>query len=135
MPKQFVFLFILSFITVHSNSQRFIKDYSCTPIETEAKFKDSANDWNRFLTDNINAAVPQLNCAPPGTYKTEIRFLIGKDGVVSDVKAMSTYGYGMEAEVIRVINNSPKWIPATHNGRTIRAYRHQSFLFAVSNQL
>lgn len=61
----------------------------------------------------------------------EVRFLIGRDGTVSDVTPMTKNGYGMEGEVKRVIDHSPKWTPATHNGRLVRAYKRQAFTFII----
>jgi hypothetical protein len=37
----------------------------------------------------------------------------------------------MEAEVIRVIKKSGKWIPATMKGKPVKAYRKQPITFIV----
>ena len=52
-----------------------------------------------------------------GTYTTIVIFIVDKEGNISDVKALTAHGFGMEEEVIRVIKNGPKWIPAIQNGR------------------
>ena len=135
MLKYHALLITLFLFSLPSRGQTFIKDYSCTPVETDARFVDSTNGWDNYLTATINTAVPVVNCAPQGSYKIEIRFLIDKDGTVKDIKALTVHGFGMEAEVIRVIRQSPKWIPATRNGRVVRCYKRQSFIFAVSSQL
>ncbi len=135
LPKYITLLLSVVFLSFQCNSQAFVKDYACTVIETEARFRDTINGWDNYLKQNITSVIPIRNCAPSGSYKVEIRFLIGKDGILSDVKAMTANGYGMEAEVIRVIEHSPQWIPATRNGRKVRAYKRQSFVFTVSNQL
>jgi protein TonB len=135
MPKHLTLIVSLVFLSLVSKSQVFIKDYSCTVIETEAKFKDSINGWDNYLKQTIDTTIPVVNCAPPGSYKIEVRFLINKDGALSEVKALTAHGYGMEAEAIRAIKSSPSWVPATRNGRLVRAYRRQSFVFSVPYQL
>jgi periplasmic protein TonB len=40
----------------------------------------------------------------------------------------------MEAEVIRMIKRSPKWIPAQQEGRFVNAYRQQPVTFVVEEE-
>ena len=50
--------------------------------------------------------VPVRNKAKKGVYTIVVKFITTKDGTVSDVVAVTNYGYGMEAEVMRVIKKS-----------------------------
>jgi protein TonB len=61
-----------------------------------------------------------------------VRFIVSKDGSVSDVVAETNYGYGMEQEAIRVIKKSGRWTPAIQNGRNVTAYKRQSMTWIVS---
>ncbi len=47
------------------------------------------------------------------------------------MKAETSFGYGMEEEVIRIIKKGPKWTPASVNGKHVNAYRRQPVTFAV----
>ena len=109
--------------------------FYCRIVETEPKFKDGIEDWNKYLQMNLNTDLPKLNGAPIGTYIVKVHFIISKAGNVSDIKAITNYGYGMENEVVRIICNSPKWIPATRNGRIVNAYRCQLVTFNVCETL
>jgi protein TonB len=40
----------------------------------------------------------------------------------------------MEEEVMRVIKRGPKWIPASQNGRLVKAYRKQPVTFVVMEE-
>lgn len=102
-----------------------------TKAEKEPRFSDDAIAWNRFLIKNMAPEVPVNNGAPAGRYKVVIRFVVEKDGSITNIKALTKHGYGMEAEVIRVIELSGKWIPATQNGRVVRCYKEQPFTFEV----
>jgi len=56
--------------------------------------------------------VPVENAAPAGHYSVVIRFVVDKEGNVSDIEALTNHGYGMEQEAIRAIkklqNGSPR---------------------------
>jgi periplasmic protein TonB len=102
-----------------------------TKVEIEASY---AGDWSNFLRRNLNADVAVNNGAPPGTYQVVIQFIVDKEGNVSDVKALTNHGYGMEEEAMRAIKKAPKWNPAVQNGRQVKAYRKQPITFIVSEE-
>lgn len=111
------------------------QDSVFTREEIEAVFADGGDaGWMRFLQRNLDIEVPGRRKAPPGNYTAIIRFVVEKDGSLSDIKAETKTGYGTEQEVIRVIKRSPKWKPAKQYGRFVRAYRRQPITFAVSSE-
>jgi periplasmic protein TonB len=106
-------------------------DQTFTKVEVEAKFP---GDWRKYLTRNLNASAPIDNGAPPGQYTVIVQFIVDKEGKVSDVKAMTNHGYGMEEEAVRVIKKATSWEPAIQNGRQVKAYKKQPITFIVSEQ-
>ncbi|MCW3073550.1 MAG: energy transducer TonB [Flaviaesturariibacter sp.] len=104
-------------------------DQTFTKVEVEASF---SGDWSKYLQRNLNAEVPGENGAPAGTYPVVVQFIVDKEGNVSDVKALTSHGYGMEDEAVRAIKKGPKWTPAIQNGRQVKAYRKQPITFIVS---
>ncbi len=102
-------------------------------VEVEAQFPGGITAWMRYLQNNLNADTPIKNKARNGTYKVIVRFIVSKDGSISNVTAETHFGHGMEQEVIRVIKTGPKWEPALQNGRPVNAYRRQPVTFVVSD--
>ena len=100
-------------------------------VEVEAQFPGGLRAWQRFLEKNLNAQVPAEKGAPAGNYTVVIRFIVDKDGSLSDFKPNTKHGYGMEEEILRVLKLSPKWTPAQDKGRTLKAYREQPVTFMV----
>ncbi len=100
-------------------------------VEVEAEFPGGTSAWRRYLEKNLNANTPVDNNAPAGTYTVMVRFIVSKDGTISDVEATSKHGYGMEEEAIKVIKRGPRWTPALQNGRNVNAYRQQPITFLV----
>ncbi len=103
-------------------------------VEIEAAFPGGDSKWRQFLERNLNANVPVDNQAPEGTYTTVVQFVVDKEGNISDVRAMTNHGYGMEEEAMRVIRKGPKWTPAVQNGRQVKAYRKQPITFQVQGE-
>jgi hypothetical protein len=59
--------------------------------------------------------------------------IVDKDGSVSNVRAQTHFGFGMEEEVIRVIEKSGKWNAAMQNGQPVKTYRKQPISFVLES--
>jgi hypothetical protein len=105
-----------------------IKDFI---VQKDAMYRGGNGPWTAYISKTINSDVPIKNKAPLGTYSIIIRFAIDIDGSVTELLAETNFGYGMEQEALRVISNSPKWIPAQELGKFVKAYRRQPITFAV----
>jgi periplasmic protein TonB len=101
-------------------------------VEIEASFKGGEAAWRKYLERNLNANTPVDNGAPEGTYTVWVQFIVDKGGAISDVKALSNHGFGMEEEAVKVIRKGPAWIAAIQNGRPVKAYRKQPITFVVA---
>lgn len=99
------------------------------PVEIETSFN---GNWIRFLERNLNPNVPADNGAPVGKYTVLIQFVIDQEGKVSEIKALTNMGYGMEQEAIRVLKKADKWNPAIQNGRQVKTYRRQPITFLIN---
>jgi TonB family protein len=100
-------------------------------VEIEASFKGGESAWGHFLERNLKPVIAVDNGAPAGRYTVYVQFVVSKDGSISDVRALTSHGYGMEAEAVRVIKKGPTWTPAIQNGRSVNAYRKQPITFKV----
>ena len=103
-------------------------------LRNEAAFPGGQQAWVRYLQKNLNANAPVDNGASPGTYQVIVKFIVSKDGSISDVQAETKHGYGMEDEAVKIIKRGPKWTPALQNGRNVNAYRRQPITFVVEEQ-
>ena len=129
----------LLFFTISLSAQVAPKKDSATDdskifsiVESEASFPGGDAGWRKMLEKNMNGTIPTDNGAPAGKYKVIVRFIVNKEGVVSDIKPETNLGYGMEAEVMRVIKKSGSWIPAMQNNKPVNAYRRQPITFMIA---
>ncbi len=103
-------------------------------VQIPAEFPGGQKGWVNYLERTLNRDILVNTTAPVGKYSVIVSFVVDKDGNVTNVKAENNPGYGTMEEAIRVIQNGPKWIPATQNGVNV-IYRHrQAIVFGVSYQ-
>lgn len=51
-----------------------------------------------------------------------VRFVVNKDGVVSDAEVLRSLDPSCDKEAIRVVRSMPKWVPGKQNGRNVAVY-------------
>lgn len=51
--------------------------------------------------------------------KVYVTFIINTEGHVVDAKILRGLGYGIDEEVLRVINKMPNWVPGKINDRSV----------------
>jgi len=103
-------------------------------VEIEAAYPGGTAAWTKYLRNNLDANTPVDNGASEGTYTVIVRFIVSKDGSISDVVSETKHGFGMEAEAMKIIKKGPRWTPAQQNGRMVNAYRRQPITFVVQEQ-
>lgn len=111
-----------------------LADSAASKVDEQASFPGGDVAWRRFLETNLNANTPVDNGAPEGTYTVMVQFVVDKDGTISELKALTNHGYGLESEVIRLLGKIPKWKPAVLNGQFVKSYRKQPVTFVVMSE-
>jgi protein TonB len=102
-----------------------------TVVEVPAKYD---GDWIKFLYRNLNGNVPIDNSAPAGKYNVLIQFVVDKEGNISDIQPLTSHGFGMEQEAIRVLKKAKGWKPGIQNGHEVKSYHRQPITFVVEEQ-
>ena len=100
-------------------------------VEVEASYPGGEAAWRHFLERNLNPSVPVDNGAPYGRYLIIVQFIVDKEGRVSNIKPLTREGFGMEQEVVRIMNKSGLWTPAIMNVKPVNAYRRQPVTFMM----
>lgn len=74
----------------------------------------------QYVADELNypVAASRLNV----TGVVYVRFVVEKDGRITDVQVIKGIGAGCDEEAIRVIESAPAWIPGKQRGRPVRVY-------------
>ncbi len=95
-------------------------------------FRSGKIPFQDYLLQQIDRNLPASKGAPNGRYLVSVNFIVEKDGRVTNVKYETVTGYGMDAEAVRVIADSPTWQPAMLNGRAVRFQMREFVPFFVN---
>lgn len=94
-------------------------------------FPGGEEAWVKYLERNLNHNLPLERGGPSGKYTVQLSFLVEQDGVISNIEAKNDPGYGTAEEAIRVLKNSPNWIPAERDGINGNYLKRLSIIFLV----
>ena len=86
-------------------------------IDNEASF----DSWIPFLVKELK--YPSI-CQEMGIQgKVYVKFIVEKDGSITDAKVANKIDKHLAKEALRVVNLSPKWKPGTLKGEYVRSYK------------
>ncbi|KIA82324.1 energy transducer TonB [Kaistella solincola] len=92
-----------------------------TEVEQLAEFPGGINKFRSTVGNNFDTSVMS---GDEGTVKTEVIFVVERDGSITDVKANGPNS-DFNAEAIRTVKSiKNKWTPAKINGKSVR-YRYR----------
>jgi protein TonB len=94
-----------------------------------ASFPGGLNAWRRFLERNLNYPNHAQDNGTSGIVR--VRFIVDREGNISEVQALDNPGDGLAEEAVRIIKKGPKWKPARRNGRNVRYLHVQSINFVL----
>jgi protein TonB len=96
-------------------------------VEEQASFQNG--DVNTFRAWVEKSLVYPPVAAENGIFgKVIVQFAVNSKGDVVDAKVLRSVDPSLDKETIRVINMSPKWVPAKQGGRAVK----QQFVIPVS---
>ena len=88
-------------------------------VEQVPEFKGGMDALMKYLSSNIN--YPQEAKDKNIQGKSLIRFVVEKDGSITDVGVMRSSGNDLlDQESLRVVKSMPKWNPGKQSGRAVR---------------
>jgi TonB family protein len=97
-------------------------------VEFESEYPGGSAAWNKFLSQNMQYPEKAIKKKIQGT--VVVQFIVDKDGSVSDVQTISgPEKGGLREEAERVIKISGRWKPAFQNGKKVKSYKKQPFVF------
>lgn len=108
------------------------KEEGDTVSKKQAKFPGGPDAWQKFLFRNLQIPGRLLDIGHGGVIVVE--FVIDKEGNVTDINIRQSLEWSADAEVIRLMKRSPKWIPAEMDGRKVFYRQVQSITMSVSSR-
>lgn len=103
-------------------------DTTFTKVEYESHFPGGTGAWMQFLNQHFKYPKKAVRKNIQG--KVVVQFIVGRDGTVSDIKAISG-PEELQQAAVDIIKQSPPWTPAYQNGRPVKSYKRQPFDFRL----
>jgi hypothetical protein len=99
--------------------------------DSPAHFVAGEKEWRRYLERNLDPQVAIKKGCKSGTFNVVIKFMVDKEGRISNLTPISKNGYGLEEHVASTISKSPPWLPAIQGGQKISSYTTQAVTFVI----
>jgi len=87
-------------------------------VDHPPMYKGGMNEFYKFLVKTVKYPAEAREKKIQG--RVGVSFVVEKDGSLTDIKAKSKFGHGLEEEAVRAIRSSPKWKPGTQKGKPVR---------------
>lgn len=99
-------------------------------VEKESEFPGGEASWKKYLEKNLKYPDRALKVNAKG--EVRVRFIVDKDGSLSDIEISRSVEFSIDEEAMRIIRKSPKWTPATLDGEVAKSYKIQPLTFYFS---
>ena len=91
-----------------------------TSVEENPTFPDGIKNMYQYIARNLRYPEAARRANVQG--KVFVKFIVRKDGGVSDLQVLKGIGFGCDEETVRVLGSMPKWNPGKQNGKPVSVY-------------
>jgi TonB family protein len=130
----------LSSVEVYANGRLISAEYSdekgqpltdTSNANRKVSFKGGIEGWKKYVEKNLYWPA-DLQFSKEASVTVEIDFTINEDGKPEDVEVSLPFHPNFDEIALKIIKNSPAWIPAIEHNRKVRTSLRQPVTFAQS---
>lgn len=129
MKNVFVFIFLLSYLLSSCSTSKSVSNHKDDTIykvvDKPASFPGGNSEMYKFIGNYLK--YPPKAIEANISARVSANFVIEINGEISNIQIIKGIGFGLDEEVIRIIELMPKWEPAEHKGKKVRSEVSQSF--------
>lgn len=103
--------------TLETSADDKMEEEIFTIVESQPEFEGGLEGFHRYIMNEVRYPLEARRAGVEG--RVDVQFVVGKDGLLSDVKAIKGIGSGCDEEAVRVLQNAPAFKPATQNGKPV----------------
>ncbi|MEO6916591.1 MAG: energy transducer TonB [Chitinophagaceae bacterium] len=108
------------------------KDEVLVTADVMPEFPGGIEALKRFLSRNLRN--PEDQMSPGNSVRVVARFVVDKDGTISQVIFKEAGGIKFEQEVMRVLKKMPKWKPGVFRGKPAAVYFMLPVVFQMTEE-
>ena len=98
-------------------------------VEQPPTYKGGMIEFYKYVAENLN--YPPNAREKRITGKVFVQFVVDKDGSIIDAKVVKSVDPELDTEALRVIQQSPKWIPAVQRGKNVKVRMNIPIVFVL----
>ncbi|MGC4104152.1 energy transducer TonB [Ferruginibacter sp.] len=94
-------------------------------VELRSAYQEADSAWVRSVEERISRSMRYDNGAKEGKYIVSVRFVVSKDGSISDIACDKDPGFGMCQEVMNAIKRSRNFLPRSSKQQVVSDTAHK----------
>jgi tonB family C-terminal domain len=127
--KVALMMLVLFFSFTTSTAQTKKNDMVFDVVEVMPQYPGGQIAMLKYLMENIKYPEQAMKEGIQG--RVTVRFIVEKDGSISDVKPVLSVHPLLNKEAVRVVKSMPKWTPGKQNGKPVRVRFNLPVMFKL----
>ena len=127
--KVALMMFVLLFSFMTSTAQTKKNDMVFDVVEVMPQFPGGQIAMLKYIMENMKYPEQAMKEGIQG--RVAVRFIVEKDGSISDVKPILSVHPLLNKEAVRVVESMPKWTPGKQNGKPVRVRFNLPVMFKL----
>lgn len=128
--KVALMMFVLLFSFMTSTAQTKKNDMVFDVVEVMPQFPGGQIAMLKYIMENMKYPEQAMKEGIQG--RVAVRFIVEKDGSISDVKPILSVHPLLNKEAVRVVESMPKWTPGKQNGKPVRVRFNLPVMFKLN---
>lgn len=128
--KVALMMLVLLFSFMTSTAQTKKNDMVFDVVEVMPQFPGGQIAMLKYIMENIKYPEQAMKEGIQG--RVAVRFIVEKDGSISDVKPVLSVHPLLNKEAVRVVKSMPKWTPGKQNGKPVRVRFNVPVMFKLN---
>lgn len=128
--KVALMMFVLLFSFMTSTAQTKKNDMVFDVVEVMPQYPGGPIAMLKYIMENIKYPEQAMKEGIQG--RVTVRFIVEKDGSISDVKPILSVHPLLNKEAVRVVESMPKWTPGKQNGKPVRVRFNVPVMFKLN---
>ena len=128
--KVALMMFVLLFSFTTSTAQTKKNDMVFDVVEVMPQYPGGQIAMLKYIMENIKYPEQAMKEGIQG--RVTVRFIVEKDGSISNVKPVLSVHPLLDKEAVRVVESMPKWSPGKQNGKPVRVRFNVPVMFKLN---
>lgn len=128
--KVALMMFVLLFSFMTSTAQTKKNDMLFSVVEVMPQYPGGQIAMMKYIMENMKYPEQAMKEGIQG--RVTVRFIVEKDGSISDVRPIHSVHTLLDKEAVRVVKSMPKWTPGKQNGKPVRVQLIVPIMFKLN---